>query len=237
MVKNEISKCGITCVKLFARLLCLSHGIVTISHIDISLCIRMSQESSNPTTITNAQRLINCTEEELTAELLREGMSNGLFIEIVRRYQKSIYYHCRNLLVSHDDADDAVQNAFIKIWQNGQQFKGESQLRTWIYRIATNESINLIRKRKPNIDFDEAQPEMAEMISEDLYLSGDDIALKLQKALCFLPFKQKLVFTLRYFEDLSYADIALLTSTSEGALKASYHHAMKKLEIYLNVLR
>jgi RNA polymerase sigma-70 factor (ECF subfamily) len=197
----------------------------------------MSHESTQHTTPTNAQRLSNCTEDELTAELLRDGMSSALFVEVVRRYQKSIYYHCRNLLVSHDDADDAVQNSFIKIWQNAQQFKGESLLRTWVYRIATNESINLIRKRKPTIDFDEAQPEMAEFISEDLYLSGDDIALKLQKALCFLPFKQKLVFTLRYFEDLSYADIALLTSTSEGALKASYHHAMKKLEIYLNVLR
>jgi RNA polymerase sigma-70 factor (ECF subfamily) len=180
---------------------------------------------------------MNCSEEELSQELLREGVGPEIFAEIVRRYQRSIYYHCRNLLVSHDDADDAVQNAFIKIWQNASQFKGESLLRTWIYRIATNESINLIRKRKPTIDFDEAQPEMAEMITEDLYLSGDEIALKLQKAMCFLPFKQKLVFTLRYFEDLSYADIALLTSTSEGALKASYHHAVKKLEIYLNVLR
>lgn len=87
--------------------------------------------------------------------------------------------------MSHDDADDAVQNAFIKIWQNAQQFKGESLLRTWVYRIATNESINLIRKRKPTIDFDEAQPEMAELISEDLYLSGDDIALKLQRPFVF----------------------------------------------------
>ncbi|MFM7639528.1 MAG: RNA polymerase sigma factor [Bacteroidota bacterium] len=196
----------------------------------------MSHESTKPSIMSNAQRLSNCTEDELTAELLRDGMSSALFVELVSRYQKLVYYHCRNLLVSHDDADDAVQNAFIKIWQNAQQFKGESQLKTWVYRIATNESINLIRKRKPSIDFDEAQPEMAEMISEDLYLSGDDIALKLQKALCFLPFKQKLVFTLRYFEGLSYADIALLTSTSEGALKASYHHAVKKLEIYLNVL-
>ncbi len=196
----------------------------------------MSHESTQHTIPTNALRLSDCTEDELTAEMLRDGMSSALFEEVVRRYQKSVYYHCRNLLVSHDDADDAVQNAFIKIWQNAQQFRGESLLRTWVYRIATNESINLIRKRKPTIDFDEAQPEMAELISEDLYLSGDDIALKLQKALCFLPFKQKLVFTLRYFEDLSYADIALLTSTSEGALKASYHHAVKKLEIYLNVL-
>jgi RNA polymerase sigma-70 factor (ECF subfamily) len=197
----------------------------------------MSTEPNQTSLHTHSQRLMNCSDEELSTELLREGVGPEIFAEIVRRYQRPIYYHCRNLLVSHDDADDAVQNALIKIWQNASQFKGESLLRTWIYRIATNESINLIRKRKPTIDFDEAQPEMAEMITEDLYLSGDEIALKLQKAMCFLPFKQKLVFTLRYFEDLSYADIALLTSTSEGALKASYHHAVKKLEIYLNVLR
>ena len=197
----------------------------------------MSTEPNQTSLNTHSQRLVNCSEEELSMELLREGVGPEIFAEIVRRYQRPIYYHCRNLLVSHDDADDAVQNALIKIWQNASQFKGESLLRTWIYRIATNESINLIRKRKPTIDFDEAQPEMAEMITEDLYLSGDEIARKLQKAMCFLPFKQKLVFTLRYFEDLSYADIALLTSTSKGALKASYHHAVKKLEIYLNVLR
>jgi RNA polymerase sigma-70 factor (ECF subfamily) len=197
----------------------------------------MSTEPNQTSLHSHSQRLMNCSDEELSTELLREGVGPEIFAEIVRRYQRPIYYHCRNLLVSHDDADDAVQNALIKIWQNASQFKGESLLRTWIYRIATNESINLIRKRKPTIDFDEAQPEMAEMITEDLYLSGDEIALKLQKAMCFLPFKQKLVFTLRNFEDLSYADIALLTSTSEGALKASYHHAVKKLEIYLNVLR
>ena len=213
------------------------HRIVSISHFDIAIIKRMSTEPNQTSLHTHSQRLMNCSEEELSEELLREGVGPEIFAEIVRRYQRSIYYHSRNLLVSHDDADDAVQNALIKIWQNASQFKGESLLRTWIYRIATNESINLIRKRKPTIDFDEAQPEMAEMITEDLYLSGDEIALKLQKAMCFLPFKQKLVFTLRYFEDLSYADIALLTSTSEGALKASYHHAVKKLEIYLNVLR
>ena len=187
--------------------------------------------------MSESQRLQNLSEDELSVELVNSDITAFLFVEISRRYQQQIYYHCRNLLLSHDDADDAAQNTFIKVWQNANQFKGESRLRTWVYRIATNESINLIRKRKPTIDFDEAQPEMADMITEDLYLSGDDIALKLQKALCYLPFKQKLVFTLRYFEDLSYSEIAVLTSTSEGALKASYHHAVKKLEIYLSVLR
>ena len=197
----------------------------------------MSVDKANAKNMSESQRLQNLSEDELSVELVNSDITAFLFVEISRRYQQQIYYHCRNLLLSHDDADDAAQNTFIKVWQNANQFKGESRLRTWVYRIATNESINLIRKRKPTIDFDEAQPEMADMITEDLYLSGDDIALKLQKALCYLPFKQKLVFTLRYFEDLSYADIAVLTSTSEGALKASYHHAVKKLEIYLSVLR
>jgi RNA polymerase sigma factor (sigma-70 family) len=189
----------------------------------------MSVDKANAKNMSESQRLQNLSEDELSVELVSSDITAFLFVEISRRYQQQIYYHCRNLLLSHDDAD--------KVWQNANQFKGESRLRTWVYRIATNESINLIRKRKPTIDFDEAQPEMADMITEDLYLSGDDIALKLQKALCYLPFKQKLVFTLRYFEDLSYSEIAVLTSTSEGALKASYHHAVKKLEIYLSVLR
>lgn len=197
----------------------------------------MSVDKANAKNMSESQRLQNLSEDELSVELVSSDITAFLFVEISRRYQQQIYYHCRNLLLSHDDADDAAQNTFIKVWQNANQFKGESRLRTWVYRIATNESINLIRKRKPTIDFDEAQPEMADMITEDLYLSGDDIALKLQKALCYLPFKQKLVFTLRYFEDLSYSEIAVLTSTSEGALKASYHHALKKLEIYLSVLR
>ena len=197
----------------------------------------MSVDTALSKSMSETQRLQNLSEDELSMELLSQGVSVLLFGEILRRYQKQIYYHCRNLLVNHDDSDDAAQNTFIKVWQNLGQFKGESRLRTWVYRIATNESINLLRKRKPTIDFDEAQPEMAEMISEEMYLSGDEIALKLQKALCYLPFKQKLVFTLRYFEDLSYDEIATLTSTSEGALKASYHHAVKKLEIYLGVLR
>jgi RNA polymerase sigma factor (sigma-70 family) len=197
----------------------------------------MNVDTAIPKNMSETQRLQNLSEDELSMELVAVGASALIFVEILRRYQKQIYYHCRNVLVNHDDADDAAQNTFIKVWQNLGQFKGESRLRTWVYRIATNESINLIRKRRPTIDFDEAQPEMAEMISEELYLSGDEIALKLQKALCYLPFKQKLVFTLRYFEDLTYEEIAVLTSTSEGALKASYHHAVKKLEIYLGVLR
>ena len=117
----------------------------------------MSVDTALSKSMSETQRLQNLSEDELSTELLSQGVSVLLFGEILRRYQKQIYYHCRNLLVNHDDSDDAAQNTFIKVWQNLAQFKGESRLRTWVYRIATNESINLLRKRKPTIDFDEAQ--------------------------------------------------------------------------------
>ena len=176
------------------------------------------------------------TSDALRVKRAQRGDRNAVDA-LLRENYDIVRAVCHRIVINTSDAEDATQLALMAIVRALPSFDGRAKFSTWVYRIATNESINLIRKRKPTIDFDEAQPEMAEFISEDLYLSGDDIALKLQKALCFLPFKQKLVFTLRYFEDLSYADIALLTSTSEGALKASYHHAMKKLEIYLNVLR
>ncbi len=180
---------------------------------------------------------LKATDDELLLALASGTSKEIIFVVLLKRYQKIIYKHNRHLVVSHDDADDATQNTFIKIWHNLDKFRGESQLRTWIYRIATNECINLLRRKKSTIDFDEAQPDMADYLTEDIYLSPEDISLKLQRAMCFLPYKQKLVFTLRYFEDLSYEEISKLTETSEGALKASYHHAVKKLEIYLNVLR
>lgn len=160
-----------------------------------------------------------------------------VFRELIRRFQEPVYVYTRNMLNSHDDADDATQNTFIKVWKGLSSFRGESKLRTWIYRIASNECINLLRKKKNNIDFDEALPELSDYLTDSPYMSSDDIEMKLQKAMCYLPYKQKLVFVLKYFEDLSYDEISELTQTSVGALKSSYHHAVKKLEIYLNVLR
>jgi RNA polymerase sigma-70 factor (ECF subfamily) len=145
-----------------------------------------------------------------------------VFRELLRRFQVSIYTYTRNMLSSHDDADDATQNTFIKVWKGLPNFRGESKLRTWIYRIASNECINLLRKKKNNIDFDEALPELSDYLTDSPYMSSDDIEMKL---------------VLKYFEDLSYDEISELTQTSVGALKSSYHHAVKKLEIYLNVLR
>lgn len=197
------------------------------------------QESSeeNKTIESQAIDFLKATDEELLHALVAGASKEKVFVALLKRYQKIIYTHNRHLVVSHDDADDATQNTFIKIWHNLDKFRGDSLLKTWIYRIATNECINLLRRKKSTIDFDEAQPDMADYLTEDIYLSPEDISLKLQRAMCFLPYKQKLVFSLRYFENLSYEEISMLTETSEGALKASYHHAVKKLEIYLNVLR
>lgn len=158
------------------------------------------------------------------------------FREVLRRFQAKVYSYVRNMLIVHDDADDVTQLVFIKIWQHMSNFRGESKLQTWIYRIASNETISFLRKKKPQIDFDEAQVYMSEYLVQDEQLSEREIEVKLQKALCYLPFKQKLVFVLRYFEDLSYEEIAELTQTTVSALKSSYHHAVKKVEIYLGVL-
>lgn len=177
------------------------------------------------------------SDSELVQAFKQANLKESAFREIIRRYQKTVYYHVRHLLLSHDDADDAAQNSFIRIWENLDGFRGDSQLKSWIYRVSTNEALNVLRKRKPNVDFDEAQPEMADYLSEPTYLNESGIEKQLQKALCYLPYKQKLVFVLRYFEDLDYELIGELTNTSVGALKSSYHHAVKKLEIYLNVLR
>lgn len=140
----------------------------------------------------------------------------------------------RNIVVSHEDADDAAQNTFIKVWENLDQFRNESALYTWIYRIATNEALNILRKRKPNLSLDDlGETFFDEHSTETLWMDANETEIQLQIAINSLPVKQKLVFCLRYFEDLSYQQISSITETSEGALKASYFHAVKKIEEFL----
>ncbi len=175
-------------------------------------------------------------DEQLVSYFHKPIYTEDAFRELLRRYQAKVYAYVCNMLVSRDDADDVTQMVFIKIWQNLASFKGESKLSTWIYRISSNETISFLRKKKPEIDFDDALVYMAEQLQQEDAISAREIEVKLQKALCYLPFKQKLVFVLRYFEDLPFEEIAELTQTSVGALKSSYHHAVKKIEIYLGVL-
>ncbi len=158
-----------------------------------------------------------------------------VFYGIVNRYKTKVYYLVRNILVSHDDADDAAQNTFIKIWENLNHFRSESALYTWIYRIATNEALTLLRKRKPGLSLDDVSENL---LDKNAALPGDkegaEIEWQLQNAMDQLPLKQKLVFYLRYFEELPYEQIAIVTETSEGALKSSYHHAVQKIQKFLN---
>ena len=154
------------------------------------------------------------------------------FNAIVESYTERLYWHVRRFLCSHDDTNDVVQDVFIKIWNALPSFKGESQIYTWIYRIATNEALNEIRKHRLRsfIELDSPTERLIRKIDEDPYFNGDALQRELHKAIQKLPEKQKLVFNLRYFDEMKYEDIAEITGTSVGALKASYHHAYNKIK-------
>ena len=173
------------------------------------------------------------------AKLLTQLQSNNskelAFKTLVKRYKERLYWHIRKIVISHDDTDDVLQNTFIKIIRNIDKFKGDSKLYTWMYRIATNESITFLNsKAKRNQVSNETLKENAlQNLLADVYFDGDEIQLKLQKAIAQLPRIQQLVFNMRYFDDIKYKDMSAILETSEGALKASYHIAVKKIKNYL----
>ena len=176
-------------------------------------------------------------DEEIIALLGKEETYEQAFRMILKAYKEKIYYHVRKIVVDHDDADDVTQETFIKIWRNLDKFRGDSRLYTWLYRIATNEALTFLqKKRKDNsvsIDDNEVLVGSLESPRSDAYLDGAEIQLKLQKALLQLTDKQRVVFNLKYFENLKYEEIAEITETSVGGLKATYHFAVKKIEEYL----
>jgi RNA polymerase sigma factor (sigma-70 family) len=154
---------------------------------------------------------------------------------IVRKYQERVYWHVRRILISHEDTDDVVQNTFIKAWEGLDNFREEAKLFTWLYRIATNESLSFLKQKRkvfylPVLD---AEKVLANVISNDEYFDGDEIQRKLHKAILTLPEKQRVVFNMKYFDEMKYEEISEVLDTSVGALKASYHHAVKKIESYL----
>ena len=150
-------------------------------------------------------------------------------------YQQRVYWHVRKMVIDHDDADDLTQEIFIKIHKSIDGFREDAQLYTWIYRIATNECLTFLNKKRRRLifRFDDVDEELSAKVDSSAGLSGDEIQVKLQKALLKLPDKQRLVFNMKYFDDISYEDMSAITKTSVGALKASYHHAVKKIEEYL----
>ncbi len=160
---------------------------------------------------------------------------NEAFNLLLKKYQQKIYWHIRRLVIDHDDADDLVQETFIKVWNNLEKFRSDSQLYTWIYRIATNESITFLNKQKQrnNTPLDEVSGELEQSLVASSYFNGDKLQLKLQKAILSLPEKQRLIFNMKYFDDLKYEEIAEITGTSVGALKASFNIALKKIETFM----
>lgn len=174
-------------------------------------------------------------EKEFIADLCHPKTQQAAFKKLVQEYQKPLYYHIRAIVLNHDDTDDVLQNTFLKIFANIQQFKGESKLYSWMYRIATNEALTFLQQRakKHGISSEELQSKVINKLESDVYFEGDAIQIKLQKAIATLPDKQQLVFKMKYFQDMKYEHMSEILETSVGALKANYHHAVKKIEEYL----
>ncbi len=174
-------------------------------------------------------------EKELIQELKSQNGKNQAFNTLVKKYQEKLYWHIRRIVIKHDDCDDVLQNTFIKVWNNIENFRAESSLYTWLFRIATNESLTFLaqQKRRRIVFHGEENEFLSENLESDEYFDGNEIQLKLQKAILKLPEKQRIVFNMKYFDDIKYCEMAQILDTSEGALKASYHHAVKKIEDYL----
>ncbi|TAI49836.1 RNA polymerase sigma factor [Flagellimonas allohymeniacidonis] len=174
-------------------------------------------------------------EEALIDELKSPETRERAFGVLVNTYKERLYWHIRRIVLNHDDADDVLQNTFIKVYRNIDGFKGDSKLYSWMYRIATNESLTFLKQRskKAGISDEELKTRMVENLQADVYFEGEEIQLKLQQALATLPDKQKLVFNMKYYQEMKYEEISEVLETSVGALKTSYHLAVKKIETYL----
>lgn len=177
-------------------------------------------------------------EEAIILEGLKQADSKPqAFDKLVKSYQEMLYYHIRRMVVDHDDADDVLQNAFLKAWRYIDRFRGDASLKTWLYRIATNEALSFLesKRRRQHQDIEDLQNDLRHSLGGGRYISGDEMLQKLHEAILLLPEKQQLVFNMRYFDEMKYHEIAGVLETSEGGLKANYHHAVKKIEKYLKM--
>lgn len=174
-------------------------------------------------------------EQRLLAQLADPPQRERAFRELVKRYQQRIYWHVRKMVVTHEDADDLVQETFIRAWHALPQFEGKSRLYTWLYRIATNLCLNFLERKKRRffLPIHDVGEELGSKLDQAPLLDGDEIQRRLQKAVLMLPPKQQLVFNMRYYEVMDYESISEVLGTSVGGLKASYHHAVKKIETLL----
>jgi RNA polymerase sigma-70 factor (ECF subfamily) len=174
-------------------------------------------------------------DAELLIQFRNPPTKESAYTSIIKKYQERLYWHVRRMVVDHEDANDVLQNVFIRVWKALENFKEESQLYTWLYRIATNESLTFIegQKKRSAVSLSDVESGLSNKIRADKHFDANKAEWKLQLAIQQLPEKQKVVFTLRYYDEMPYEEMSRVLDTSEGALKASYHHAVKKIEDYM----
>ncbi len=177
------------------------------------------------------------TDKELVQLFQESDNPNYAFNLIVRKYRERLYWHIRKIVISHDDTDDILQNTLVKVWNALSDFRGDSQLFTWLYRIATNEALSFLKSKRTKffLPLVDVENQLKNKLEDSPYFDGDELQKQLQKAILSLPEKQRIVFNMRYFDDLKYEEISEILGTSVGALKASYHHAVKKIEDLMDV--
>ena len=173
-------------------------------------------------------------EAEIIEQLHKQATCRSAFGKVIEHYSEQLYWHIRRMVIDHDDTNDVLQNTFIKAWTNIDNFRGDAKLSTWLYKIAINESITFINKKKVqnNISLDDDDSFLVNSLEADKYFDGDEAQILLQKAIATLPEKQRLVFNMRYYDEMKYEEMSEILGTSVGALKASYHHALKKIETF-----
>ncbi len=174
-------------------------------------------------------------DAELLEKFAREATRHEAFTELVQKYQDRLYWHIRKLVMDHDDANDIIQNVFVKVWKALPDFRGDSQVFTWMYRIATNECLTFLKRRNRRyfLSLEDAERELSDKLEHDPLFTGDKIQLKLQQAILRLPPQQRIVFTMKYFEGKKYEEMAADMGLTVGGLKATYHHAVKKIEKFI----
>ncbi len=180
-------------------------------------------------------------EKQLIRLLADPATQEQAFETLVRTYQEQLYWQIRRMVLSHEDTDDILQNVFIKTWQNIDKFRGDARLSTWLHRIATNETLNFLERKKPDrqhfsLESDSAEDGVAMQLESDPYFDGDETERQLQQAIQTLPPRQRQVFNMKYFQELKYEDMSEILDTSIGALKASYHHAVRKITAFFEQL-
>jgi len=175
------------------------------------------------------------SDKELIEMFKKAESQNFAFNLILQKYQERMYWHIRKIVVCHEDTDDVLQNTFVKVWKGLNNFREDSQLYTWLYRIATNEALTFLKRKKTRYLFSisDYENQLSNSLKSDPFFDGDKLQLKLQKAILSLPNKQRVVFNMKYFDNMKYDEMSEILDTSVGALKASYHHAVKKIEKYI----